>query len=205
MQDSSSPFPPTNAHLRSNCPCSLSSPCTCLLSLTSPQGTRSCWHSQSHHPAWMQWAGVVHCLRDYKFPLTLRIRFPRKDQFPAHPRDKSRWLGSGRCLLSASLMFQLDFPSLRFTKQGGESGTCPLTLFKILLYQIMSILSREVGERSQPFGQWDSGTASDWTSKGQSCNCFEDKVQKSRTTDSSALLSLNKIKFLASCCRVDAN
>lgn len=58
---------------------------------------------------------------------------------------KSRRLSSGRCLLSSPLIFQMKFLSLHFTKQGGESGTCPLAL----LYQIMSTFSRD--------SAWSSG------------------------------------------------
>lgn len=86
------------------------------------------------------------------FPSALWIHFSGKDQFPAHPRDKSRQPSRGRCLLSAPLMFRLKCPSSHFTKQGGESGTCALAL----LFQIMSTFSTE-----SRFEQWDSGTALD--------------------------------------------
>lgn len=78
-------------------------------------------------------------------PLHLEFISPERIIFQHTRRKKSRRLSGGRCLLSPPLIFQMKLVSLHFTKQGGESGTCPL----VLLYQIMSTFSMD--------STWSSG------------------------------------------------
>lgn len=79
--------------------------------------------AQSHPPVWMCWAGTVHCFRDHKFPLCTLNSFLRKGSFSDTPKGKKQTAQQWQVpALSPS---RWNFLSLHFTKQGGESGTCP--------------------------------------------------------------------------------
>lgn len=101
--------------------------------------------AQSHHPVCdvLSWHGSL-LQRPQVLPLHFEFISLERIIFQHTQGKKSRRLSSGRCLLSP-LIFQMKFLSLHFTKQGGESGTCPLAL----LYQIMSTFSRD--------STWNSG------------------------------------------------
>lgn len=84
----------------------------------SPQGAGSRSRSQSHHPVRMRWAGMVHRLREHKFPLRTLDSFLWKGSIPSAPKGQKQMARQRQVPAHSSARVPAEIPFFAIHRAG---------------------------------------------------------------------------------------